>query len=162
MERLFHAVAFDVDGYGLSSILKAMFVHLSEQSLYDEKSGTNNVTAALSRERDDYFPNFGGFLTWISYSLDRVLIEIERLFGETYIGHVLSYLGDVACFVGAPIVLVSQQFFTTADVRVHGSDQQNHTIAPKLYTSRSSSASYNRTLRRELHKWSLHAIADFL
>jgi len=159
-ERLFHTMSFDVDGYGLSSILRAMFAPLSD--LYDEKN--NESKADDSREREDYFSNFDGLLAWSAHTSDRILVVIEflsaTLFGETRIKYILSYVRDILVFVALPIVMGSQRFFTIPDAIA--SNKQNHEVVPNLATHKSSSASYNRTLQRELYEWSLAAIADFL
>mmetsp|Transcript_23111 Transcript_23111/g.54573 ORF Transcript_23111/g.54573 Transcript_23111/m.54573 type:complete len:581 (-) Transcript_23111:2296-4038(-) len=160
VERLFHTLAYDVNGYGLSSILKAMFVPLTD--LYDENSGANNVAA--SSERDDFFPNFGGFLAWSGYATDQFFVQIEylssTLLGKTHFGPVLAYFRDIVMYAASPFVVLIQPLFTTTDV--HSSNEYDHTTAENLFTYRSSNASYNRTLQHTLHKWSVDAIGDFL
>ena len=164
-ERLFYAFAYDVDGYGLSSILKAMFVPLLDVHVHFENYNNNQNYDYY--ENEDYFPNIGGFLAWSGYAADRVLVVIEStstaLLGtnnnNTNNTGIVKYIRYVLCAVCIPIVLGLQRFFTTTDVINHG---QNPNTIPSFFTYKSSMASYDRTLQRDLYEWSLEAIVDFL
>ena len=158
-ERFFYTITFDADGYGLSSILKAMFDPLLID-LIDSKSTYDDSPI----ENFDYFPNFGGFLTLSIYIGDHAFVFLEsisrEIFGTHYMNDVIKYGRDVIATSGCALLLVIQRFFKTLDVIVRNNDPSK--IPPKLYRYKSSIASYNRTLQHELYEWSLETIAEYL
>jgi len=72
-EKGFYAFAFDVDGYGLSNILKAMFDPLLVVNLANNNDNKHND----SLENLDYFPNFCGSFVWSGYAADHILVLLE-------------------------------------------------------------------------------------
>jgi len=160
-ERLFYAFAFDVDGYGLSSILKAMFDPLL-LDLHDNKHSDNKRDVSI--ENMDYFPNFCGIIIWTMCAGERILVLLEsmstNLLRTTYINSVMKYSRDIISTVGSSISFVIQHFFTTPDIIP--SDKDARLVSKELFRYKSSTASYNRTLQHDLYEWSLKAVADYL
>jgi NAD(P)-dependent dehydrogenase (short-subunit alcohol dehydrogenase family) len=160
-ERLFNAFAFDVDGYGLSSILKAMFDPLL-LDLYDNKDNDNR--RGLSIENIDYFPNICGIVVWTMCVGERILVLLESMstnfLGTTYINGVMKYSRDIISTIGSSITFAAQHFFTTPDIIP--SNKHARLVSQELFRYKSSTASYNRTLQHDLYEWSLKAVADYL
>lgn len=157
-ERLFFAFAYDVDGYGLSSILKAMFdpllLDLTNENIEDAK-------LVSSIENVDYYPNSCGFLAWLIYASDRTLVLLESMstifFGTKYINDIVKYTRDIVSTLGSGLALGIQHIFTTSDITV----RHTREVPQKLFRHKSSTASYNRTLQQDLYEWSLEAVADY-
>ena len=161
-QRLFLAFAYDVDGFGLSSILKAMFDPL----LLDLTNESIEVAKLISSiENVDYYPNSCGFLAWSIYASDRTLVLLEStstiFFGSNnYINEISKYTRDIVCTLGCGIMLGIQHIFTTSDTSVN--NRHTGEISQKSFRRQSSTASYNRTLQQDLYEWSLEAVADYL
>lgn len=158
---LFLAFAYDVDGYGLSSILKAMFdpllLDLTNENIEDAK-------LVSSIENVDYYPNSCGFLAWLIYASDRTLVLLESMstnfLGTNYITDIVKYTRDIVSTLGCGLTLGIQHIFTTSDITL--SNRHIREVSQKLFRHKSSTASYNRTLQHDLYEWSLEAVADYL
>ena len=158
-ERFFHAVSHDVDGYGLSSILKAMF-----DPLILDLTNEDNNNIIVSKQYDsalenfDYFPNFGGLLAWTASVSEHLVVFLEWIL--TDIHGIAKYTRDILSTLGYVITLMIQSFFKTSDVMVKRNRPGE--ISKELFRYSSSISSYNRTLQHELYEWSLEAVAEYL
>ena len=164
-ERLFYAMTYDVDGYGLSSILKAMFDPLLLDLINDDDGKINSYKKYDSPIKDlDYYPNQGGLLIWLSYVGDRAVFFLQsiltNILGTHYVNEIIKYSRDIMATIGCLVVMATQSLFKTSDITV--GNNPNGNISPKLFISKSSTASYNRMLQSELYEWSANAIADYL
>ena len=152
-EKLYRALAYDSDGYGLASILKAMF-----DPTFLEFDRTSEK---LYGESLDHFPNVGGFGGWASHAAEEKLSSVEkmimRLVGSRFLDSNFGYTRDVLAQLGAGATILLQPLFQTSDVAV--SSKQ---ASQELFRYKSSVASYDRTLQEGLYEWSLEAITDFL
>ncbi len=167
-ERLFYFMTYDSDGYGISSILKAMFDPLVLDVVNDidddDNNGNSNEKHESHIENSDYYPNQGGLLIWSSYVGDRALVLIQSILttilGSHYMNDIVRYSRDILATAGCIGVMALQPLFKTSDITptIHPTDKDSR----QLLTSKSSTASYNRTLQSELYEWSTEAIADYL
>lgn len=164
-ERLFYIMTYDVDGYGLSSILKAMFDPLLLDLINDDDDKINSHKKFDSPIEDlDYYPNQGGLLIWLSYVGDRAVFFLQsiltNLLGTHYVNEIIKYSRDILATIGCLGVMATQSLFKTSDISAGNNPNDN--ISVKLFKSKSSTASYNRMLQSELYGWSANAIADYL
>jgi hypothetical protein len=135
--RAFRAVAFDVDGFGLSSILRAMFSPVRPDAVGEDGPA------------DDYFISTGFF--HYGKVIDDYLLEHTALAGDPHSAmtpRTWSYrwlpVRDFAGYLMGMLVLPWQR------------------VWPVLETTKSSRASYDEQLQKDLYEWSYDAVRRWL
>ena len=155
-EKLYWSLSFDSDGYGLASILKAMF-----DPVFLDLSKSSETTYGNSL---DHFPNVAGFAGWASVAGEEALTFVESILknivGNQSTDGILGYKRDFLAQAGAAVTILRQPLFKTPDI-VIGANRPD-TASHELFRYKSSVASYDRTLQEGLYEWSIQAVAGYL
>lgn len=156
-ENLFYSLSFDSDGYGLASIIKAMF-----DPIFLDLS---NSSETIYGDSLDHFPNVGGFAGWASLAGEEALTFVEsilkNIIGNQSLDGIFGYKRDFLAQAGAAVTILIQPLFKTPDVVV-GANRPDDMASHELFRYKSSVASYDRTIQEGLYEWSIQAVAEYL